>query len=200
MESKQEILATLRRGYVPPVELPSLDGPWLTFARPRDQFCQILAAVGGQSLVVPTAATLEQALAALPLFRAARNVWSLVPPVPSTGQDWTTVKDPHDLESLDFCVAPGEFGVAENGAVWVAHHAVPHRAALFIAQHLVLVVPAHEIVHNMRDAYARLKPGDVPFGIFISGPSKTADIEQSLVIGAHGARSLTVVLVGPEQE
>ncbi len=197
MNSKLEILATLRRDQVPPVELPSLDGPWLTFDRPRDQFCQVLAAVGGKTLMVPEAANLGQALSELPLFRAAQRVWSLVPSVPSTDRDWSTVKDPHELESLDFCLAPGEFGVAENGAVWVAQHAVPHRAALFIAQHLVLVVPAHEIVHNMRDAYARLTPGQDPFGVFISGPSKTADIEQSLVIGAHGARSMTVALVGP---
>jgi L-lactate dehydrogenase complex protein LldG len=106
------------------------------------------------------------------------------------------VTDPHDLEVLDFCVAPGVFGVAENAAVWITQDTVPHRAALFIAQHLVLVVPNREIVHNMHEAYARIDPEQVSFGIFISGPSKTADIEQSLVIGAHGPRSLTAVLVG----
>ncbi|RPI73744.1 MAG: hypothetical protein EHM42_16005, partial [Planctomycetaceae bacterium] len=61
---------------------------------------------------------------------------------------------------------------------------------------LVLVVPRREIVHNMHQAYDRLRFGDREFGVFISGPSKTADIEQSLVIGAHGARSLVVVLLG----
>ncbi|MHB8861655.1 MAG: LutC/YkgG family protein [Pirellulaceae bacterium] len=199
MDSRKQILAALRRDRVPPVELPSLDGSWLTFDDPREQFCQILTAVGGQSLNVPQAETLGQALAELPSFRAARQVWSLVPPLASAGRDWSTVTDPHELEALDYCVVPGEFGIAENGAVWVNQHAVPHRAALFMAQHLVLVVPAHEIVHNMHDAYARLPSGQTSFGIFISGPSKTADIEQSLVVGAHGARSLTVALVGPVQ-
>ena len=197
MDSKSHILKTLRRDQMPGTDLPSLDGPWLTFDRPSDQFCQILAAVGGQALAVPHEGDLPRALAQLPSFRAAQHVWSLVPAVASVGRDWTTVTDPHALEVLDYCVAPGEFGVAENAAVWVTQQTVPHRAALFITQHLVLVVPKRDIVHNMHEAYARIGPGQVPFGIFISGPSKTADIEQSLVIGAHGARSLTVVLVGP---
>jgi L-lactate dehydrogenase complex protein LldG len=95
-------------------------------------------------------------------------------------------------------VAPGAFAVAESAAVWIAQDLVPHRAGLFIAQHLVLVVPADQIVHNMHEAYQRIDPREVQFGIFVSGPSKTADIEQSLVIGAHGPRSLTVVFVGAD--
>jgi L-lactate dehydrogenase complex protein LldG len=45
----------------------------------------------------------------------------------------------------------------------------------------------------MHAAYEELGKVKSSFGLFLSGPSKTADIEQSLVIGAHGARSLTVV-------
>jgi L-lactate dehydrogenase complex protein LldG len=66
---------------------------------------------------------------------------------------------------------------------------------------MALVVPAAAVVHNMHEAYGRIEVGRHRFAGFISGPSKTADIEQSLVIGAHGARSLTVYLVQelPEQ-
>ena len=92
----------------------------------------------------------------------------------------------------------GEFAVAENGAVWVPDQRMKHRVASFITQHLALIVPGDQIVHNMHQAYDRLNFEATGFGVFISGPSKTADIEPSLVIGAHGARSLTVFLLdGP---
>jgi L-lactate dehydrogenase complex protein LldG len=60
----------------------------------------------------------------------------------------------------------------------------------------VLIVPADQIVHNMHQAYDRLQFNEPSYRLFISGPSKTADIEQSLVIGAQGPRSLVVFLVG----
>lgn len=196
MDSKSHIIETLRRDALPEVDLPSLDGPWLTFDAPLAKFQEVLTAVGGQTITVAHDGDVARALAQLPSFREARHVWSLVPAVASVGGDWAAVTDPHALEPLDYCVAPGEFAVAENAAVWISQRVVPHRAALFVAQHLILVVPARNMVQNMHEAYARLGPGLVPFGIFISGPSKTADIEQSLVIGAHGARSMTAVLVG----
>jgi L-lactate dehydrogenase complex protein LldG len=96
---------------------------------------------------------------------------------------------------VDFAILPGKFGVAENGAVWVSDERVRHRVIYFLAQHLALVVPADQIVNNMHEAYEPLRFDGPGFGTFISGPSKTADIEQSLVIGAHGARSLTVLLM-----
>lgn len=64
----------------------------------------------------------------------------------------------------------------------------------FVCQHLAIVLDSKDLVGNMHEAYGKIKPGSIGFGVFIAGPSKTADIEQSLVIGAHGPRSLTIFL------
>src|SRR5262249_17477666 len=129
-----------------------------------------------------------------PFAKAVKRA-SLVPGIGETNFDLAAVSDPHDLQDVDFAVMPGQLAVAENGAVWVNDVGVAHRVLYFLTQHLALVVPAANVVNNLHEAYARLTIGKTPFGSFISGPSKTADIEQALVIGAHGARSLTVFLV-----
>jgi L-lactate dehydrogenase complex protein LldG len=107
-----------------------------------------------------------------------------------------SVPDPHALQDLDVAVLRGEFAVAENGAVWLEGRTLHHRAVFVITDHLVLVVGKDEVVSDMHEAYARLEGRERGYGLFISGPSKTADIEQALVIGAQGARSCTVLLVG----
>ncbi len=102
----------------------------------------------------------------------------------------------HDVE---LAIIPGHFAVAENGAIWVTEESMVHRALPFITQHLAIIINAGAIVANMHDAYNRIGDSAYGFGTFISGPSKTADIEQSLVIGAHGARSLTVFLLAEDK-
>lgn len=103
--------------------------------------------------------------------------------------------DPHSLESIDLGIIKGEFGVAENGSVWISEDVFPIRVLPFITNDLVLVVSKNDLCENMHIAYQKTATRDRTFGSFISGPSKTADIEQCLVIGAQGAMSLTVVLV-----
>ncbi|SDR65511.1 L-lactate dehydrogenase complex protein LldG [Polaribacter sp. KT25b] len=106
--------------------------------------------------------------------------------------DLASLQKPHDLENLDLLILESKLAVAENGAIWMSDDEIPVRVLPFIAQHLVLVLSAKNIVPYMHQAYDQLN--NFGFGVFIAGPSKTADIEQSLVIGAHGALSLTVFL------
>ena len=100
-----------------------------------------------------------------------------------------------ELEKLERAYIRGTVAVAENGAVWVYESQMKNRLLPFICQHLVLVIDKKDIVATMHDAYDRIDVGSEGFGAFIAGPSKTADIEQSLVIGAHGARSTTVYVL-----
>ena len=106
--------------------------------------------------------------------------------------------DPHELEVVEFALLPALFGVAENGAVWLSEKEIGIRVLPFITQHLAVVLDARQIVSNMHEAYDKIGQEQYGFGTFIAGPSKTADIEQSLVLGAHGARTMTVFLMNSE--
>lgn len=94
----------------------------------------------------------------------------------------------------DGIVFDSRLGVAETGAVWLSDDEIPDRGALFLAEHVIVRIPRSAIVQSLHDAYAQVALGEHAFGVFMAGPSKTADIEQSLVIGAHGPRGLTVML------
>jgi len=102
---------------------------------------------------------------------------------------------PHSFADTDVFVCEAVLGVAENGAVWLPLSRLRHRSALFLAANVIVVLDRARIVGNLHDAYAAIDVAADGFGVFVSGPSKTADIEQALVIGAHGAKSLTILLL-----
>ena len=126
-------------------------------------------------------------------FPEIRIMASTVPEVLGN-RSLNEVQDPRKLSDLELLVCRAHYGVAENGAVWIDESILPHRAALFLAEHVSVVLNREDIVRTMHEAYARIDIGSHGYGVFVSGPSKTADIEQSLVIGAHGPRSLTILL------
>ena len=107
----------------------------------------------------------------------------------------TKKTDPHSIATIDLGIIKGEFGVAENGAIWISEDVFPIRVLPFITNDLVIVLSKKDICLHMHRAYEIITNRDRTFGLFISGPSKTADIEQCLAIGAQGAMSLTVFLI-----
>jgi len=127
------------------------------------------------------------------LYPAARYIASPLPEV-ETNLDLSTISSPHELAGIDLVVIRGQVGVAENGAIWIDETDCQHRVLPFITQHLLILLSQKKLVYQMHEAYAQIQVDAQGFGLFIAGPSKTADIEQSLVIGAQGARSLTVIL------
>lgn len=196
MSDRDAILKKLRAHVPPPQELPTLRQAWITYPDRASQFAAALESVGGRLIAIPSLNAIPSLLAEHPAWAGAKKIASLVPEAIAGNVDLAAVQDPHELEDVDFAIARGKFGVAENGAIWLDHSPTTPRAVYFIAQHLALVLDRGELVDNMHQAYDWLEFVGPSYGVFISGPSKTADIEQSLVIGAHGPRSLTVFCVG----
>jgi len=194
--SREAILQSIRRHLPESSPLPELDGPWIAYPDPVSQFVGMLEMIGGKTIRVPDQAALRSELEKLPQYQQSRRTLCEFADLVPSDVDLAAIADPHQLEDIDFAILPGEFGVAENGAIWITDDGLPHRVVLFLCQHLSLVIPVDQIVHNMYEAYLRIRIAGPGFGTFISGPSKTADIEQSLVIGAHGPKSMTVFLAG----
>lgn len=194
-EGRRAVLEALRAAGAPEAPAPDLSGLGARFPDPVARLGEAVAAVAGALVRVPDAAALAAGVAALAVRLGAARVASAVPGVPGDVA-LETLSDPHALEGIGLAVLAGAFAVAENGAVWLPTAGLRHRGVFVVAEHLALVVPASEVVHDMHAAYRRISFPGAGFGTFVAGPSKTADIEQALVIGAHGARSCTVFLVG----
>ncbi|MBV7315336.1 LUD domain-containing protein [Shewanella sp. NIFS-20-20] len=188
MSSKLEILESLSVIAPTSVAMPDITVP----ARIDDlvgQFANSLATVAGTLHSQDGQASL--AAYVKDLIAAGQQVISLCPEVEGNRAIPNTA---HELQDIDYAILKGELAVAENGAIWVSQPE-GHRVTPFICENLLIMVNADSLVANMHVAMERisLRPGE--FGVFIAGPSKTADIEQALVVGAHGACSLNVYLI-----
>ena len=116
----------------------------IVFDDPVAKFAEVLEGVGGVCVRVATAQEADARLRELEAYRGARQIASFVPGVGESTFDCSQSERPHDLKDLDFVILPGEFGVAENAAVWVPGSALGrHRVVFVIAQHLALVVNGH---------------------------------------------------------
>lgn len=196
MNSRETILAAVKANQPAPSALPALDS--FTAARPvdLDAFRKVAEAMGSRILDVSSEADIpaliKQHFSDMPLIIATDPLLTAHSPQPIA--NWRE-GDGRQLEEVDLAIVRAQLGVAENAALWVTENDLQVRVLPFITQHLAIVLHADTIVPTMHHAYNKIGDQHTGFGVFIAGPSKTADIEQSLVLGAHGAKSLTIILV-----
>jgi L-lactate dehydrogenase complex protein LldG len=194
MSAKTKILSRIKRGMAPSVELPDLSiadtwGGEVNF----DILKQTIETVGGEMHVVDTILDIDTKLNKM--FQNSKMTYSNVEDLNFGNVELTDDFTAHDLAKLKVAVLKGQFAVEENGSIFISDESMGNRMIPTITEYLVLVIPKSEVVKNMHEAYKKIDLRSFEYGTFISGPSKTADIESTLVFGAHGAKNLTVFLV-----
>ena len=155
------------------------------------QFKQMLENTGGKFFETESLEFIKKDLDQL--LKKGEYVVNTIPAIGLVNTEIDISDHAISLAAVDRVILKSSLGVAENGSVWLTEKDMVNRLLPFICQHLVIVLEQNNIVANMHEAYKKIGKADAGYHVFISGPSKTADIEQSLVIGAHGARSMLVL-------
>lgn len=193
MSKKEDILSRYRANIKQQFDMPSLDDiKGITYPDPLVQFISISEGVGGKLVELEPEKDINDLIREL--YPEAKEIASNLPEITIATRNPDTIGSPQALNNTDVGVIRGMFGVAENGCIWIPQQMV-EKAVCFISENLVILLKKSEIVNNMHEAYKRIEFNDYGYGTFISGPSKTADIAQVLVMGAQAARSATVVLM-----
>ena len=205
MSSKEDILKKYRANIREQFDMPDLsDIQAITYPDPLLQFMNMTKSVGGNAIEVEKGRDINELIKEL--YPDAKEIASNLPEITIATRNPDDVGRARDLNGTDIGVVRGVFGVAENACVWIPQQ-MKEKAVMFISENLVILLDKKQIVNNMHEAYKRLSDqansqeplaksfNDYGYGSFISGPSKTADIAQVLVMGAQAARSATVLLL-----
>ena len=180
MSTKDDILFRIRKHTGTRYERPEITLDAITYEDKLKQFSDSLEAAGGQTVVWQPGSDINELICRH--FPEVKRIGSNLPEITCATFNPDFVSDPRELNNTDLAIVEGCFGVAENGAVWITQQ--------------VKFKALYALVNNMHEAYLQIEGSDYKYGFFVSGPSKTADIEQALVLGAHGPMKVLVVLKG----
>jgi len=189
---KQEILKEIKKANLIEVELDDSVIELTTYEDKIKVFKDSLQRAGGRAIECKKDMIPQKIKE---LFSKDKKILSFAQGIDMTNVNTQDIKEPKDLQDIDIAIVDGRFGVAENGSIWCDDRDIPFRAIYFIVKTLILIIQKENIVNNMQEAYEKVDISSSNFGVFISGASKTADIEQSLVFGAHGAMEQIVFII-----
>jgi len=158
-----------------------------------EKYMQVFKTIGGHVQLVESIEAVKASIQTN--FDVSKRLVTTLPELEGFAELVSAAVDPHQYEDVELAVIRGDFCVAENGAVWLTETLMGQRIIPYICQHLAVVINANDIVPTLHEAYDRIGLSDNGFSGFIGGPSKTADIEQALVLGAHGPLTMTVFIM-----
>jgi len=193
MTTREKILEAVLKNQPPATVLPDTSmfkGDNIDLVQ---KYMDVFKKIGGSSFLVDDIAAVK--ILITENFDTAKRIVTTLPELIDNFELISDTVDPHSYENIELAIIKAHFSVAENGAVWLTEEVMGQRIIPYICQHLAVIVHTESIVPTLHEAYEKIGPGDYGFGGFIGGPSKTADIEQALVLGAHGPLSMTVFII-----
>lgn len=187
---------------LPPVE-PAAGGG--AGAASVEEFLARLRSVGGHGERVAGVEGAAAALARLLDELGARRVaWSDAAQLTAlrsrqagAGREHLVTPPREVLFACEVGITSAQWGIAETGTLVLDHAVELHREVSLLPSVHVAVLPAARMLARLEDALAALAPegAPAPAVTFVTGPSRTADIELTLVVGVHGPRALHVLVV-----
>jgi L-lactate dehydrogenase complex protein LldG len=193
MTSREKILSAIKNNQPEFASLPVVQNFIQLFTNVVEKYKAVLQSIGGNVYEVNSYD--ECIIIMKQQFESAKRILTVNEAFIPIAEFFQPGKDAHLLEDVDVSIINTHFAVAENGSVWITEDLIKERVLPFICQHLVAIVHKKNIVATMHDAYELIADKEYGFATFIAGPSKTADIEQALVLGAHGPKTMTVFIV-----
>ena len=196
MSSREKILSAIRANQPELTVLPDVESLKAYSSKENllIQYTNVATNIGAKVYEVKCVAEVKTVIQNS--FEAGKRIVSTVAELSDLADTKEYLSDlPAQLADVELAILQSDLAVAENGAIWITQEQMGQRVLPFITQHLAVIVNAKNIVATMHDAYSSIGITTQGFGAFIAGPSKTADIEQSLVIGAHGPRSMSLFLL-----
>lgn len=191
--NKEDLFKKLRENTREQYDMPDMNINGIKYPDTYKQFVEMSKTVGGKIIEAKKGDDLN--VLVKQAYPEAKTFASNLPGITIAQKNPDTVAEAKDLDGTDVGIVEGKIGVAENGCIWIPQ-TMKEKAVCFISEYLVIVLDKENIVDNMQEAYKRIEfDPKYQFGTFISGPSKTADIEQSLVMGAQAARGVTIIIL-----
>jgi L-lactate dehydrogenase complex protein LldG len=181
------------------------------------RFQRQLSLVGGESHQVGRLAEAATLIAAHPALGAGeivvpptfgqRKQWgAILPLLSSKGITLREAGSPASVADAPAGLSSAELAIAETGSVLIAENSLEARVVSMLTLTHFILVGEDKLVPMLDDAAMILRrltetgPGQRHYISFVTGPSRTADIERTLTIGVQGPKTLCVILVADEKE
>jgi len=193
MTTREKILVAVLKNQPPATALPDISFFKGDNNNLVQKYMNVFKTIGGTAFLIEDIEAAKTMISEN--FDTAKRTVTALTELSESFELISPAADPHTYDDIELAIIKAHFAVAENGAVWLTEEVMGQRIIPYICQHLAVIVNADSILPTLHEAYEEIGAGDYGFGGFIGGPSKTADIEQALVLGAHGPLSMTVFIV-----